>query len=145
MTTPIVSKGKTFTPRVITSHYPEKDFIYFLNRPLEKFTNANKFQQSRKFPFFTPKGHPIVCWVICIILQLQSTEIENARTYKIDTINTIDIINFINQHKDNRYNWYDQLTLQTSPKQLHHCCFVFRFALLIKVRSGVVLQPVSSC
>ena len=37
------------------------------------------------------------------------------------------------------------MTLHTSPTQLHHCCYLFRFAWLIKVRIIVVLHPVSSC
>ena len=67
-----------------------------------------------KFPHFTPKGHPRVCWVIWITLQLQRTKIENDMIDTIDTIdkiNTIGRISFNSQYKDNRYNKYDQLTL----------------------------------
>ena len=95
----------------------------------------------KHLPFFTPKGHPRVCWVIWIFLQLQRTEIENAR---VNTIDTTNIIYCINQYEDNRYYWSDRLTLQTSPTQMHHFCFLFRFSWLIKLRSIVVLHPVSS-
>ena len=118
----------------------------------------------KKSSLFTPKGHPGLFWVIWIILQLQRAAIENVRIdtintidkidviYTIDTINmidtidTIDTINTIdriscnNQYKDNWYDRSDQLTLQTSPTQWHHCCFLLRFAWLIKVRIVVVLQ-----
>ena len=100
------------------------------------------FSNLEKFPLFTPKVHPRVCWVIWNIFQLQRTAIENSR---IDTIDTIDIIDCINQYKDNRYDRSDLLTLQTSPTQFHHCCFLFRVILLIKLRSIVVLRSVSSC
>ena len=99
----------------------------------------------KKFPFFTPKGHPGVFWVVCIILQLQSTAIENARINTIGTINMINRIDCINQYKYNRYDWSDQFTLQTSPTQLHHCCLLFRFAWLIKISNIVVLHPLSYC
>ena len=59
-------------------------------------------------PFFTPKGHPRVCWVIRIILQLQRTAIKNARIDTINTINTINIIDSINQYKENIYDRSDQ-------------------------------------
>ena len=62
----------------------------------------------------------------------------------IDTINTIYRIDCINQYKYNRYNWSYRLTLHISPTQLQHYCFLFRFAWLIKVRSILVLHPVSS-
>ena len=78
------------------------------------------------------------------MLRLQLTLVENARIdniNKIYTIDTINIINHINQYEDNTYDRYDQLTLQPSPTQLHQYCLLFRFALLIKVRSIVVLQP----
>ena len=76
---------------------------------------------------------------------MQSTAIDNYRVNTIDTIDTIDRIDCINQYKYNQYDRSDQLTLQTSPTQLHHCCFLFRFALLIKLSSSVVLHPVTSC
>ena len=60
----------------------------------------------------------------------------------IDTINTIDRINCINQYKDNQY---DQFTLKTSPTQLQQCCSLFRCDWLVKVRSIVVLHLVLSC
>ena len=72
----------------------------------------------KKFPIFTPKGHPRLCWFIWIILQLQSNAIENARIDTIDVIDmidTIDRVNYNNKYKDNWYNQYDQLTLQMSP------------------------------
>ena len=62
--------------------------------------NANN---PKKFPFFTPEGHPILFWVIWIILQLQLTEIDNARINTIDMMNTIDKIDWINQYEDNKY------------------------------------------
>ena len=117
--------------------YPT-DLVKYLQMPL----NASNLE---KFPLFTPKGRPIVCWVVWIVLQLQRTAIENARIDTIDTINTIIIIDCINQYEYNWYDWSDQLTLQTSPTQLHHCCLLFRFAWLIKVISIVVLHLVSSC
>ena len=58
----------------------------------------------------------------------------------IDTIDTIDRIDRINQYQDNLYDRSDQLKLHTSPTHWHPCCFPFRFAWLIKVRSIVVLQ-----
>ena len=96
-----------------------------------------------KFPLFTPKFHPRLCWVILIIRQLQRTAIYNPRIYTIDmidTINTIDRIDWKNQYEYNPYNQSDQLTLQTSPTQWHYCCFLFRFAWLINVRIIVVLK-----
>ena len=102
-----------------------------------------------RFPLFIPKGHPRYCWFIWNILQFQRTVIENARINTINTIDTIDRINTIdtirridciNQYKNNWYNRSDQLTLQNSPTQWHHCCFLFRFSWLVKVRSIVVLQ-----
>ena len=87
------------------------------------------------FPLFTSKDHHRVCWVICIILQLQRTAIENSRIDKIDMINKIYRINCINQYEDNQYDQYDLLTLQTSPTQLQQCCFLFRFSWLNKVSS----------
>ena len=95
----------------------------------------------KNFPIFTPKGHPRVCWVILIILQLHRTVTENSR---IDTINTFDRIDCINEYEDNRYNQSDQLTLQTLPTQWRHCCFIFWFAWLIKVSSIFCYNPVSS-
>ena len=97
---------------------------------------------SKTFPLFTPKVHPRVCRVIWIIFQLQRTAIENAR---IDTIDMINRINCINQYEDNWYNQTYRFTLQTSSTQLHHCCFLFRFEWLIKVRSIVLLHTVSYC
>ena len=97
------------------------------------------------FFFFTPKVHPRVCWVIFIILQLQRTAIENSRIDKIDTTNMVDRIYCINQYEDNQYGWSGQLTLQTPPTQLRHCCLLFWFAWFIKLRSIVVLYPVSYC
>ena len=44
ITTSTVSKGKINTPRVITSHYSEGGFIYFLNRPRGIFANVSKCQ-----------------------------------------------------------------------------------------------------
>ena len=108
----------------------QTDLVKYLQMPV----NASNLENP---PPFTPKGHPRLCWVIWIILQLQRTAIENA---SINHINTIHRINRINQYKDNWYNWSDQLTLQTSPTQWHHFCFLFWFALLIKVRIIVVLQ-----
>ena len=67
-------------------------------------------------------------WLIRLIRSIRFTE-------SIATINK----------KTIRYYWYDQLTLQTSSNQWHHCCLIFRFSLLIKVRSIVVYNPVSSC
>ena len=67
-----------------------------------------------KFPFLTPKVHPRVCWVICIIVQLQRASIENSRIDMIDTFDMINIIDFINQYEDNRYDQSHRLTLQTS-------------------------------
>ena len=96
-------------------------------------------------PFFTPKVHSRVCWVIWIILQFQRTTIENTRIDAVDAINMINIIDYINQYTDNLYNQSDQLTLHTSSTQLQHCCSLFRFAWLIKVRSIIMLHPVSSC
>ena len=63
----------------------------------------------------------------------------------IDMIDIIDRIDFINQYKDKRYDRSDQLTLHTSPTQLHHYCFLFLFSLLIKVSIIVVLHTLSSC
>ena len=78
------------------------------------------------FLLFTPKGHPRVCWVIWIFLQLQLTVIDNTRVNTIDMIDTIDTIDMIdkinkinkidridciNKYKDNRYDQSDQLTL----------------------------------
>ena len=100
---------------------------------------------TKKLTFWTPKVHPRVCWVVCIILQLQQTAIENARIDSIDNIDTIDIIDCINQYKYNRYNWSNQLTLYTSSTQLYHYYSLFRFAWLVKVRSIVVLHTVPSC
>ena len=97
---------------------------------------------TSKSSHFYLKGHLRVCWVIWVIFQLQRTAIENATIDTIDTINTIDIMDWINQYEDNQS---DQLTLQNTPNQLYHCCFFFRFYWLIKVRSIVVLHPVSSC
>ena len=82
---------------------------------LQMPVNASKFE---KFPIFTPKGHPRLCWFIWIILRFQSNSIENARIDTIDvidTINMIDKINYNNKYEDNWYNRSDQLTLQTSP------------------------------
>ena len=96
-----------------------------------------------KLSLFTTKGHPIVCCVVLTILQLQRIVIENDRIDTIGTINTIDTINridCINQYKDNQYDLSDQLTLQNSPTQWHHCCFIFRFSWLIEVRIIVLLQ-----
>ena len=59
------------------------------------------------FPLFTPKGHPIVCWVILIILLLHITVIEKSRIDTIDTIDMIDTIYRIdctNQYEDNQYD-----------------------------------------
>ena len=109
----------------------------YLVKYLQIPVNASNVEN---FPFFTPKVHPRVCWFVCIILQLQRTSIENYRINAIDTINTIGIIDCINQYKDNQYDLSDRLTLQTSLTQLYHCCFLFRFAWLIKVRIIVVLQ-----
>ena len=97
---------------------------------------------SESLPLFTPKGYLWVCWVLLIILQFQCTAIENTG---IDTINMIDRIDCINKYKDNRCEWSDRLTLQTSPTHLHHCCLLLWFAWLIKLRSIVVLHPVSLC
>ena len=96
-----------------------------------------------KFPLFTPKDHPRVCWVVWIILQLQRTVIEDTRVDTINMINTIDTIDridCINQYKDNWWDLYDQLTLQNSPTQWNHCYILFRFSWLIKVKIIVVLQ-----
>ena len=101
-----------------------------------------KASNLKKFPFLSPESHPIVCWFILIIFQLQRTSIENARIDTIDTLDTIDRINCNIKYKDNRYDWSYKLTLQTSPNQWHHCCFLFRFAWFIMVRSIVVLQSV---
>ena len=98
------------------------------------------------YPLLTPKVHPRVCYVIWITLQLHRTVTENARIITIDTIDTIntinmiDIIDCINQYEENRYDQSDQLTLQNSPTQWNHCCFLFLSPWLIKVRSIVVLQ-----
>ena len=46
----------------------------------------------------------------------------------IYTIDTIERIYYINQYEDNLYNQYDRLTLQISPTQLHHWCFLFIFS-----------------
>ena len=124
---------------VITSKFL---FIYLTDfvKSLQILVNASNPQKS---PFFAPKGHPIVCWVVWIILQLQCTTIENTRVNTINTINTIgtiDRINYNNQCKENWYNQSDLLTMQTSPTQWHHCCFLFRFELLIKVMSIFVLH-----
>ena len=81
-----------------------------------------------KLLFFTPNGHPRVCWDIFIIIQLDFDAIENARIDNIDKIDKIYRINCIDQYKYNQSNRSDLLTLQTSPKQLHHCCFLFLFA-----------------
>ena len=62
-------------------------------------------------PFLTPKGHPRVCWVICIILQLHHNEIGNTMINTIDAIDTTDRINFIDQYEGNRYDRYNQLKL----------------------------------
>ena len=102
--------------------------------------NASNF---KKLTLLIPKCHPRVCWVIWIIPQMQRTEIENARIDKINTINminTIDRIDCNNQYEENWYDRYDQLTLQTSPNQWHHSCFLFRFSWLVNIRSIVVLQ-----
>ena len=72
------------------------------------------------FPLLIPKFHTRVCRVVLIILQLQNTAIENARIDTMDTIDKIDRIDCINQYKDNQSNRSNQLTLQTSPTQLHH-------------------------
>ena len=111
--------------------------MYFSNKPREIFSNASNL---KNFPLFTPKGHPIICWVIWIILQLQRNSIENSRINTINTIDTIVRIYWSNQYEDNQYDWSDLLTLQTSLTQLNHCCFLFRFGQLIKVRIIVVLQ-----
>ena len=63
----------------------------------------------------------------------------------IHTINTIDIIDYINQHEENKQDVSNQLTLQTSPTQLRLCCFLYIFSSLIKVSSIVVLHPLSYC
>ena len=58
----------------------------------------------KKFPPFTPKVDPRVCWVIWIILQLQRTATDNTRIDTIGTIDKIDKIDRIdcnNQYKDN--------------------------------------------
>ena len=124
----ITPKGVLFISQI--------DLVKYLQIPI----NAINLE---KFPLFTPKGGPRLCWVILIILQLQHTAIENARVDRFDTIDTIDTIGIINYNNQYEYYWYDQsdkLTLQTSPTQWHHCCFLFRFAWLIKVSSIVVLQ-----
>ena len=82
----------------------------------------------------------IFYWVVLIILHLQRTVIENSWVDTIDTINKHERIDCINQYKDNQYDRYDQLTLQTSPTQCHHYCSPFRFSWLIKIRIIVVLQ-----
>ena len=104
-------------------------------KDLQMLVNASNLE---KFPFYTPKVHPGVCWAIWIILQLQRTAIENARIDTIDAIDLINIIDCINQYEENWYNQSDRLTLQTSPTQLHHCCFLFIFSWLIKLSSIVV-------
>ena len=120
------------TPKKV-SYISQIDLMKYLQMPV----HVSNLEQ---FPLFPPKGNPRVFLVIWIILQLQRTRIENARIDKIDAIKLIDIIDCINQYKDNRYNRSDQLTLQTSPTQFHHRCFLFRFAWLIKVKSIVVLH-----
>ena len=130
ITTSTVSKGKilpwgellVITPEGIL-FISQTDLVKYLQMPV----NASN---PKKFPLFTQKGHPRFCWVVWIILQLQRTAIKNASTNtidKIDTIDTIDRIDWNNQYKDNRYNWSYQLTLQTSPAQLHHCFLLFWF------------------
>ena len=66
-------------------------------------------------------------WIVCCILELRRSVIDNSRIYMIDMINTINIIDYIDQYEDNRLNIPNQLTLQTPPSQLHHCCFIYQF------------------
>ena len=98
-----------------------------------------------KIYLFTPKGHSRVCWVICIVLKLQCTAIDKSRIDTTNTIDIIDIFDCIDPFKDNQYDQSDWLTLQTSPTQLYHCCFLFRFAWLIKLGIIFLLHPVSYC
>ena len=88
---------------------------------LQMPVNGRNLENS---PLFIPKGHPRVCWNISIILQVQSTAIDNARINTIDTINNIDRINCINQYEENWYNRSNLLKLHTSPTQLKHYCFI---------------------
>ena len=117
----------------------QTDLVEYLQMPV----NASNI---KNFNLFTPKVYPRVCLVIWIIHQLQRTLIENAMINTIDTIDTINTIDTIdrtdciNQYEYNRYNWTDKLTLQTSPTQWHHCCLLFLFAWLIRVKIIVVLQ-----
>ena len=54
-----------------------------------------------KVTLFKPKRSSHSFWVICIILQFQSTATENYRIDTIDKIDTINIISCINQYKEN--------------------------------------------
>ena len=100
ITTPMILKGKTFIPVGVTSHYPQGNFIFILNRIREIFANASKCQQSRKFSLFNPKRSPHIFWVFFIILHLQSNAIENARIDTIYTTYAVDRIYCVNQYED---------------------------------------------
>ena len=135
----ILPRGKllVITPKGIL-FISQTDLVKYLQIPV----NASNLENS---PLLTPKGHTRVCWVIWINIKLQRTAIENARIDTIDTTDTINRIDCINQYEDNWYNLSYRLTLHTSPTQLHQCCFLFRFYLLVKVRRIVVLHSVSYC
>ena len=143
--TPAILKGKLLPHRELLVITPKAILFIFWKDLVKSLLMSVNSINLKKFPYFTSKVHPRVCWVIFIILKLQSTEIDNDKINIIDTINMIDRINCINQYEDNISDWSDLLTLQTSPTKFHHCCFLFWFAWLIKVRSIFVLHSVSSC
>ena len=99
ITTPTVSRGKIFLTQGELLVITRKGILFISQTDLVKYfqmpVNASNLE---KFPLFIPKVHPRVCWVICIILQLQSAAIEDAGIYTIDTINRI---NCINQYEGN--------------------------------------------